>query len=202
MGDQAAGEFEERFVHVCPSFAVLLPLPPVVVDRLPRWQVMRQQSLSATGPQPVRQRVEDLPPGVSCRPTTGPDGRDQRTEDLPLRIRKIRRVTGTQPAHPSPRKFAATPLPVDLPAYRLFRSLLVQQYQLGSRPPEEFSGGQVSSAVPPGLLPRLLLGEGAHAGAEIVGVACHCGLPRRPVGVGDLVMSAGVVYRRHSVISL
>lgn len=86
---------------------------------------MRQQPPGAACPQPVRQCVEDLPPRVLRRPTTGLDRRNQRTEDLPLRIRQIRRVSGTQPAHPSPRECVTTPLPGDLPDDGLFRRPLV-----------------------------------------------------------------------------
>src|SRR5688500_11181714 len=76
---------------------------------------MRQESPGATGPQPVHQRVEDLPPRMLRRSPTRLDRRNQRTGDLPLLIGQIRRVTGTQPAYPSPRKCVTTPLPGTCP---------------------------------------------------------------------------------------
>ena len=116
---------------------------------------MRQQSPGAAGPQPVRQRVEDLPPGVSCRSTTGLDRRNQRREDLPLRIGQIRRVTGTRPAHPDPRKRATTPLPGDLPADRLLRRPpdapreAVSRAPAGEKRSEYLPGASSSHVCPP-----------------------------------------------------
>lgn len=86
---------------------------------------MRQESPGAAGPQPVRQRVEDLPPRVLRWSPTRLDRRNQWKQNLPLRIRKIRRVTGTQPAHPSPQKYVTAPLPGNSSAGRLFRRPLV-----------------------------------------------------------------------------
>lgn len=95
--------------------ALFPPLPPGVTDRLPRRQVMRQESPGAAGTEPVRQRVEDLPPSVLRRSPTRLDLWNQRPDDLPLRIRQIRRATGTQAAHPSPRTCVTTPLPGTCP---------------------------------------------------------------------------------------
>lgn len=62
--------FPQSHQHHFPH-ALLLPPPPVVVDRLPGRQFMRQQSPGAPGPPPVHQCVQDLPSCVFCRPSTG-----------------------------------------------------------------------------------------------------------------------------------
>jgi len=116
---------------------------------------------------PVRQRVEDLPPCVFRRLSTGPDRRNQRTQDLPLRIGRIRRVSGT-PAHPSPRTCATTPLPGDLPADRLLRRPLVGPLSLddaglATEPSWWQQRGQQVVAEPDQCRDQMLRGKGHRA---------------------------------------
>ena len=67
------------------------PQPPVVIDRLPRWKVVRQQPPGTPGPKPVRQRVDDLTPLVHRRTSTQLDWRDRRSKSLPLDVTQVGR---------------------------------------------------------------------------------------------------------------
>ena len=73
------------------------PDPEVVIDQLPRRQVVWQQTPSTTGAQHVPDAIHHLSAGIFSRTTAQPDRWDQRLQNPPLGISRIRGISC--PAH-------------------------------------------------------------------------------------------------------
>ena len=72
--------------------AVPAPRGEVVVDRLVRWEVVRQRPPGPASTQVVQDAVENLAHIHRARPPTGLGWGDQRLQDRPLRVREVTRV--------------------------------------------------------------------------------------------------------------
>src|SRR5829696_6341881 len=68
---------------------LLSPAAEVVVDGLPRWQVMGQQPPGAAGPEPVGHGVDQLAAVMEGRAAARLGRRDERGEQLPLGIGQV-----------------------------------------------------------------------------------------------------------------
>ena len=68
---------------------LLPPAAEVVVDGLPRRQVLGQQPPGTARAQPVQHRVEQLAALVEGRPPAGHGLGDERAEDLPLGVGQV-----------------------------------------------------------------------------------------------------------------
>src|SRR5665213_3485321 len=75
-------------VDVLPH-ALLLPAAKIVIDRLPRWQIMWQQPPCGACPQKVEDGVDQFARRRLSRPPAGSRIRDQRRDQLPLRVGHI-----------------------------------------------------------------------------------------------------------------
>lgn len=67
--DPLAAEAAQPIVDPSPD-PLQAPEAEVVMDRLPRWEVLGQQSPGAAGPQQVEESVEDFAAGVFAGPAT------------------------------------------------------------------------------------------------------------------------------------
>src|SRR5262249_45316185 len=72
--------------------AILLPCGKIVIDQLPRWEVMGQHSPLATAPEYVENGVDDFPSRVLDRLRSRLGGWNQWLQDLPLLVGQVGRI--------------------------------------------------------------------------------------------------------------
>jgi hypothetical protein len=75
-------------VDVLPH-TLLLPAAQIVVDRLPRWQIVRQKAPCNARPQEVEDGVDQLARCRLPRSTAVPSIRYHRRDQFPLRVCQI-----------------------------------------------------------------------------------------------------------------
>ncbi len=78
----------QRMMDPVPD-ALPLPAAEIIVDRLPRRQIVRQQPPAATGAQEVEDRVDELPRRRLARTASRLGLRDHRLDQRPLTIAQI-----------------------------------------------------------------------------------------------------------------
>jgi hypothetical protein len=78
-------------MHALPG-AIVPPAPKVLIDNLPRGEVMRQQAPGTATAQDIEDRIQDLTFRIFLGPPTGLGGRHQIVDQVPFFVAQVGRV--------------------------------------------------------------------------------------------------------------